>query len=272
MTNSNKHDILIGDERETVSLLSTSWVQSKQEKHNCFSLIAEMHPFLLEDKMRRKEIWKTIPDFPDYQVSNKGRVKSLNHYVKHPKGGLKIVREKILQPINSSNGYLTVCLYSNPIIIHRLVAQTFIANLENKPCVNHIDGNKRNNNVKNLSWCTYSENEKWSYSHLGKKPNKTNLGNLGLKSRDSIPVAMFSLEGKLLSIFEGASDAARKLNKYQGRISTNCRGETHTCYKKIFRYISRKKFSELSNGKRYASYFLPKEEFKVEANGQKTFI
>ena len=63
---------------------------------------------------------------------------------------------------NKHTKYLTVNLYDHgkrkTVDVHRLVAMAFIENVENKKCVNHIDGNKTNNYVKNLEWCTYSEN------------------------------------------------------------------------------------------------------------------
>jgi hypothetical protein len=71
-----------------------------------------------------------------------------------------------------SKGYKRVTLSINGktkrFQTHRLVAMYFIENPLNKPCVNHIDGNKNNNNFENLEWCTYSENEKHSYISLGK--------------------------------------------------------------------------------------------------------
>lgn len=98
------------------------------------------------------EIWKPVPDYPAYEVSNFGRVKSF-----------KQGKQRILKPI-LKYGYFYVMLYkvnkSKQISVHRLVAQLFIPNLDNKPEINHIDGNKQNNHVSNLEWCTSSENER----------------------------------------------------------------------------------------------------------------
>lgn len=121
-----------------------------------------------------KECWKAVKRNECYAVSSFGRVATLDHFINHPINGLKKVNGRERKLIKENNGYLSIELGKrNSYLVHRLVAVAFIENPLKKPCVNHLDGNKSNNRVENLQWCTYSENEKYSYSHLGKKPNKT---------------------------------------------------------------------------------------------------
>ena len=110
------------------------------------------------------EIWKIIENFPDYEVSNQGRVKSL-----------KFGKEIILTP-GKNKGYLIVKLYKNGKkynkTVHRLVLKAFKPNEDlNKNECNHIDGNKTNNCVENLEWCTHSENIKHAF-RVGLKNHK----------------------------------------------------------------------------------------------------
>lgn len=96
-----------------------------------------------------EEEWRIIADFPDYQVSNLGRVKSL-------------YKNKLLRPKKHNKGYETICLSKDKILyyrlIHRLVALNFIDQIDGKPEIDHIDGNKKNNCVSNLRWVNHSEN------------------------------------------------------------------------------------------------------------------
>ena len=94
-----------------------------------------------------EEIWKDIEGYEGlYKVSNLGKVLNLSN-------------NKIIKLHDNGCGYLNVSLKGKTCYIHRLVAQAFIPNPENKPTVNHIDKNKNNNTVDNLEWATYSEQE-----------------------------------------------------------------------------------------------------------------
>lgn len=95
-----------------------------------------------------KEIWKNIMDFNGYQVSNLGRIRSLKTY--------KVLKQK------TNKGYKSLCLYkcgkTYNRYVHRLVAEAFIPNSKNLPCINHKDENPSNNCVNNLEWCDYAYN------------------------------------------------------------------------------------------------------------------
>ena len=114
------------------------------------------------------EQWKPVKGFENYEVSNMGNIKSLNYM--HTK------ETKILRLCKDKDGYLRVNLYKNgkryAKLVHRLVAQTFIPNPENKPQVNHIDGDKTNNTVDNLEWVTVKENQQHAYNAGLHKPIK----------------------------------------------------------------------------------------------------
>jgi len=126
-----------------------------------------------------KEIWKDIPGYEGlYQVSNMGRVKSVERYVPNKRFsiiGQMLVREKVKSFRRSGNGYANVTLSKDGIpsvlLVHRLVASAFIPNPDDLPVVNHIDGNPRNNNVENLEWCTCKHNVNHALVILGNKPN-----------------------------------------------------------------------------------------------------
>ena len=109
------------------------------------------------------EIWKLIKDYPNYSVSDLGNVKN-------NKTG------RILKPLEVGGGYVVVDLWNNhgskSKKIHRLVAEAFIPNPDNKPQVNHIDGNKKNNKKDNLEWVTASENVQHAYDSKIRMPHQ----------------------------------------------------------------------------------------------------
>lgn len=111
------------------------------------------------------EIWKQIPGYEGYyEVSSKGRIRSMDRIVKGRWGQPFPLKGKLKDTCLDKYGYLHVSLCSNNKrfypTVHRLVALAFIPNPSNKPCIDHVDGNKLNNNVENLRWCTVLESNR----------------------------------------------------------------------------------------------------------------
>jgi len=183
-----------------------------------------------------KEKWRDIKGYEGlYQVSNLGRVKSLERTVTRKNGRKFSVKERILKPFSNQDGYLRVGLYEDDsgkrktIKVHRLVCEAFHENPEDKPCVNHIDENKANNSASNLEWCTYEEN--------------VNHGTRNARSAKALSklVGQYTRDGKLIKIWQSTMEVKRQLGFNAGAISEAARGKLKTAYGYIWKYIDEEK-------------------------------
>lgn len=162
------------------------------------------------------EEWRTIFDFPNYEVSNKGNIRSkkYNDSLGHLRSSKKLKKQ-----VNNC-GYEYVILSSKEekhktLTVHRIVAKTFIPNPEEKEDVNHIDGNKLNNNVNNLEWTTTQENIIKRYE-------------IGIDGNNYKRVSQFDKDGNLVGSFASSYEAERITGISRTHIGGCCRGERLT--------------------------------------------
>lgn len=176
-----------------------------------------------------------------YKVSNAGDIKSL-----HGKN------ERIIKQFINNKGYYIVNLHKKnnvkKITVHSLVAHMFIENLENKPEIDHIDGDKSNNNVKNLRWVTRKENlsnviSKERHKKAMKNREitdewKKNISNAtqGSKNPRAKKIIQYDLSGNLIKVWDYIKQASEELLINKSGIINCCRGKNKTAGGYIWRY------------------------------------
>lgn len=148
------------------------------------------------------EIWKDIPNYEGmYQVSSLGRVKSLDRTIVNSLGRIIKYKGKIRATQKHNQGYLSLCLRNGAkqYLVHRLVASAFIENKQNKEFVNHKNGDKTDNRVENLEWCTRQENENHAFKTGLKNSSGTANTQAKLKDSDVIYIRNTTLPSKRLA-------------------------------------------------------------------------
>ena len=197
--------------------------------------------------------WRDILGYEGYlQVSDTGQIRSVERYVNHRGGSLMLIKPKIIKSFPDPKGYLKVRTSVNNkktcIKVHRAVAEAFIPNPEHKPQVDHIDGDKTNNNVSNLRWVSNRENFDYSVQNGMREksfevlqrsinnPEIKRLAVLGAIKKCQKKTYCFDKSGNLIGVYNSAKEAAKAFGGIGSGVSACCRGDMPTYKGVVFRY------------------------------------
>ena len=174
--------------------------------------------------MENIEKWKRVWGYANYEVSTSGKVRNIK------RGTLRKIHK-------DKDGYYNVVLFNDGkpynCKIHRLVAEAFIPNPDNKPCVNHINTVRDDNRVENLEWCTHKENNNnpLTRKHLSESLEGEKCywyGKKGYNHYCSKTVIQFDLDGNMLKVWGGGYEVEREVGILQSGISNCCLGKQDT--------------------------------------------
>lgn len=175
-----------------------------------------------------KEIWKPICNNSNYEISNLGNVR--NNYLWT--GSMYIHKPHILKPHIDKKGYKTIHIKKKIFKVHRLVAKLFLSNYNELLQVNHIDGNKLNNNINNLEMCSCKEN----IEHAIINNLRNNRYN---RHPRSSKINQYDKNFNLLNSYSSIIEAVEKTNIASSSISQCCSLKRKTAGGYIWRYAQK---------------------------------
>ena len=197
----------------------------------------------------KKEIWKPVVGLESrYMVSSLGRVKRLSYDIVDKMGRHTHHKNKLMKiRIGSQTGYPQVNLWigkkSKPFTIHRLIAEAFIPNPNNYPCVNHIDENRANSVLENLEWCTYEYNSTYGTAREKRRESLKRFYEnhpefrMEVKKRgNTFRVVQYNTNGDLIKIWDGGLPEIEKILGKSACAASCVLHRTHTAYGYVWRY------------------------------------
>lgn len=173
------------------------------------------------DKETEEVVWKVYPEFPFIEANQFGEIRTIDRWVTCKNGRKRLIKGRILKQYFYPNGYMFVHFSFNGkqinLLVHRVIATSFLPNPHNYPVVNHKDNNRANNALSNLEWCSREYNEDY----------KKNFGTSQVQIQGHHVFAVEVKTGKVLH-FESQHEAARKLGVFQQDVSHVVKGKQKT--------------------------------------------